>query len=151
MPRRERQYRDLSVPVTSLGFEVGLPEEGTRLDTALRAHFPWRSRAHFQRMVDRGEATVNGEPRKAYHRLRAGDVVAVSIPPPPGAPAKESGEGLAILFEDDALVAIDKPSGVVAHPTGRIRHGTLINRLHARYRRPGAPAAPAGAAKDAAP
>ncbi len=38
------------------------------------------------------------------------------------------------LYEDEALAAIDKPSGMCVHPVGRIRHGTLINKLHARYR-----------------
>jgi 23S rRNA pseudouridine1911/1915/1917 synthase len=137
VPRLERQYRDLSVPVTELAFTVTLPEEGTRLDVALRGHFPWRSREHFQRMLDRGEVTLNGEPRKAAVRLRKGDVVRVRIPVAPDAPAKESGDDLVVLYEDDALVAIDKAAGVVAHPVGRVRHGTLINRLHARYRRTG--------------
>ena len=135
MPRLERQYRDLSVPIREFTFTVNLPEAGTRLDLALRAHFPWRSREHFQGMIDRGDVTVGGIVRKASVRLQEGDRVAVAIPIPADAPEKESADGLVILYEDDALVAIDKPSGVVAHPTGRIRHGTLINRLHARYRR----------------
>jgi 23S rRNA pseudouridine1911/1915/1917 synthase len=137
VPRLERQYRDLSLPVEAFTFTVNLPEVGTRLDLLLRAHFPWRSREHFQRMIDRGEVTVNGAVRKASLRLEKGDEVRVRIPVAPDAPAKESGEGLVVLFEDDALVAIDKAAGVVAHPVGKIRHGTLINRLHARYRRTG--------------
>jgi 23S rRNA pseudouridine1911/1915/1917 synthase len=136
VPRLERRYRDLSRPVTEFTFTVNLPEDGTRLDLLLRAHFPWRSREHFRRMVGRGDVTVNGAARKPSVRLRKGDVVRVRIPVHPDAPERESGEGLAILYEDDALVAIDKPAGIVAHPTGRIRHGTLINFLHARYRRP---------------
>jgi 23S rRNA pseudouridine1911/1915/1917 synthase len=141
LPRLTRQYRDLSRPVTEFAFTVNLPEDGTRLDVALKAHFPWRSREHFQRMIDRGDVVVNGGPRKPSTRLRKGDDVRVRIPVAAGAPARESGDGLVVLHEDDALVAIDKPAGVVAHPTGRIRHGTLINFLHARYRRPGEGAA----------
>jgi 23S rRNA pseudouridine1911/1915/1917 synthase len=89
-------------------------------------------------MIEGGEVTVNGAPRKASTRLRKGDVVRVRVPVAADAPAIESSEGLVVLYEDEALVAVDKPSGVVAHPVGRIRHGTLINRLHARYRRAGA-------------
>ena len=137
MPRLQRQYRDLSVPVEAFTFTVILPEVGRRLDLLLRAHFPWRSREHFQKMIDRGEVTVNGAVRKASLRLEKGDEVVVRIPVAPDAPAKESGEGLVVLYEDEALVAIDKAAGVVAHPVGKIRHGTLINRLHARYRRLG--------------
>ncbi|MCC7138691.1 MAG: RluA family pseudouridine synthase [Planctomycetes bacterium] len=137
MPRLARQYRDLSVPVTAFTFTVNLPEVGARLDALLRAHYPWKSRQHFQRMIDRGDVTLNGEVRKASVRVRKGDQVAVRIPVPADAPERESAEGLVVLYEDEALVAIDKPSGVTAHPVGRIRHGTLINALHARYRRVG--------------
>jgi 23S rRNA pseudouridine1911/1915/1917 synthase len=138
LPRLTRQYLDLSVPVSEFRFTVNLPEEGTRLDVALRRHYPWRSREHFQAMIERGEVLVNGARRKPSLRLRRDDVVRVRVPVSPDAPAKESSEGLVVLYEDDALVAVDKPAGMVAHPTGRIRHGTLINLLHARYRRPGA-------------
>lgn len=141
MPRLARLYRDLSVPVSEFTFRVNLPERGQRLDLVLRTHFPWRSRAHFVRMIGRGEVTVNGAVRKPSTRLAAGDVVRVKVPVAAEAPAKESGEGLVVLYEDEALVAIDKPAGVIAHPVGRIRHGTLINRLHARYRRDGDPSA----------
>jgi 23S rRNA pseudouridine1911/1915/1917 synthase len=141
MPRLSRRYHDLSRPVTEFSFTVNLPESGTRLDVALRAHFPWKSRARFRGLVARGDVRVNGRDAKPSKRLEKGDVVTVAVPVAPGAPEKESADGLVVLHEDDALVAVDKPSGVVAHPTGRIRHGTLINRLHARYRRPGDAAA----------
>ncbi len=141
MPRLTRQYHDLSVPITEFRFIVQLPEDGTRVDVVLRDHYPWRSREHFQGMIDDGGVLVNDARPKSATRLRNGDVVRVRIPVPADAPSKETGEGLHVLYEDDAVVAIDKPSGMVAHPTGRIRHGTLINFLHARYRRPGEGAA----------
>lgn len=141
MPRLTRQYHDLSVPITEFRFTVQLPEDGTRVDVVLRDHYPWRSREHFQGMIDQGDVHVNDLRPKAATRLRSGDVVRVRIPVAEGTPSKESGDHLEVLYEDEALVAIDKPSGVVAHPTGRIRHGTLINFLHARYRRPGEGAA----------
>jgi 23S rRNA pseudouridine1911/1915/1917 synthase len=140
VPRLVRQYRDLSRPITEFVFTTTIPEVGTRLDVALKGHYPWRSREHFQGMIERGDVTVNGGRRKPSTRLRKGDVVRTRIPVHPDAPERESDEGLVVLHEDDTLVAIDKPAGVVAHPTGRIRHGTLINRLHARYRRPEDPA-----------
>jgi ribosomal 50S subunit-recycling heat shock protein len=89
LPRLARQYRDLSRPVTEFAFTVNLPEGGTRLDVALKAHFPWRSREHFQRMIARGDVVVNGGRRKASTRLRKGDDVRVRIPVAAGAPARE--------------------------------------------------------------
>jgi 23S rRNA pseudouridine1911/1915/1917 synthase len=135
MPRLARAYPDLSRPLEAYAFTVNVPEEGARLDLVLRAHYPWRSRTRFQAMLERGDVTVNGAPAKASLRLRRGDRVAVRIPADPAAPAKEPHGDLVVLYEDDAVVAVDKPSGMTVHPVGRIRHGTLINKLHARYRR----------------
>lgn len=135
MPRLERVYADLSRPLGAFTFTVNAPEAGQRLDVLLRAHFPWRSRTRFQAMLERGEVTVGGARAKPSQRVRAGEVVAVELPRDPAAPAQEDGGDLVILYEDEHVVAVDKPSGMTAHPVGRIRHGTLINKLHARYRR----------------
>jgi 23S rRNA pseudouridine1911/1915/1917 synthase len=134
VPWLERRYRDLSVPVREFTFVVNLPEEGRRLDALLRAHYPWKSRTRFQAMLDRGEALLNGRPAKASTRVRKGDVVLVKVPVATGAPEKEDADDLVILHEDEHVVVIDKPSGMAVHPVGRIRHGTLVNKLHARYR-----------------
>ena len=138
MPRLERAYADLSRPLQEYAFTVNLPEVGSRLDLLLRARFPWRSRTQFQGMLERGEVTVDGRQAKASQRLHEGERVAVRIPRDPRAPELEDGSDLVLLYEDESLVAVDKPSGMTVHPVGRIRHGTLINKLHARYRREGA-------------
>ncbi|MFM8981252.1 MAG: RluA family pseudouridine synthase [Planctomycetia bacterium] len=137
MPRLERSYADLARPLGAFTFTVNLPEHGARLDVLLRAHFPWRSRTRFQRMLERGEVTVDGRPAKGSQRVREGQSVAVSLPRDPAAPELEDGSDLVVLYEDERLLAIDKPSGMTVHPVGRIRHGTLINKLHARYPRTG--------------
>ncbi len=137
MPRLERAYADLSRPLGAFTFAVNAPEDGSRLDLLLRAHFPWRSRTRFQRMLERGEVTVDGRQAKGSQRVREGQVVAVSLPRDPTAPEQEDASDLVVLHEDERLLAIDKPSGMTVHPVGRIRHGTLINKLHARYPRTG--------------
>jgi 23S rRNA pseudouridine1911/1915/1917 synthase len=71
--------------------------------------------------------------------VREGQVVAVRVPRDPRAPEVEDGSDLVVLYEDSRLLAIDKPSGMTVHPVGRIRHGTLINKLHARFPRTGRP------------
>lgn len=134
MPHLERTYMDLSRPIREFRFVVDTLEEGTRLDALLRAHYPWRSRAHFQRMLESGDALLNGAPSKPSARVRFGDRVVVRLPRDPTAPERETADDLVFLYEDEHLAAVDKPSGMVAHPSGRIRHGTLINKLHARYR-----------------
>lgn len=134
MPRLDRIYQDLSRPIREFTFVVDALEEGMRLDALVRAHYPWRSRAHFQRMLARGEILLEGHPSKPSGRVKQGMRVVVRLPTDPAAPQRESAHDLVFLYEDDALAAVDKPSGMTVHPTGRIRHGTLINKLHARYR-----------------
>jgi 23S rRNA pseudouridine1911/1915/1917 synthase len=144
MPSLPRVYQDLSRPVREFAFVVDATEAGQRLDNLLKAHYPWRSRAHFQRMLDAGEALLSGRRAKASQRVRVGDRVTVQIPVDPAAPAVESPDGLVFLYDDESLAAIDKPSGMAVHPVGRTRHGTLINKLHALYRSedPGADVVP---------
>jgi len=134
MPRLERQYLDLSRPIREFTFAVEVKEEGTRIDALLRAHYPWHSRTTYRRKVEQGAVLVNGATVKPSVRLKAGDVVVIKVPEDPTAPERECAEDLVILYEDEHLLAVDKPSGMAVHPAGRTRHGTLINKLHARYR-----------------
>jgi len=132
--RLERQYHDLSKPIREFTFVVDALEAGMRLDALLRTHYPWKSRTHYQRIVARGDVLLDDRPSKASVRVKRGMRVVVRLPVDPEAPDQETDDDLVFLYEDDALAAIDKPSGMTVHPTGRIRHGTLINKLHARYR-----------------
>lgn len=134
MPSVQRQYLDLSRPIREFTFAVDAKEDGTRLDALLRAHYPWHSRTFYRRKVERGEVLLNGATAKPSARTRPGDVIVIKLPEDPTAPERESSDDLVILYEDEHLLAVDKPSGLAAHPVGRTRHGTLINKLHARYR-----------------
>ena len=133
-PRLERTYHDLSRPIRAFRFTVDQPESGQRLDTLLRSHYPWHSRTHYRDMLRRGEVLLNGVVAKPSTRAKRGDEVVVSLQVDPETPEQESADDLVILHEDEHLLALDKPSGMACHPVGRIRHGTLINKLHARYR-----------------
>ena len=136
MPRLTRQYQDLSRPLGAFTFTVDAKEEGLRLDALLRQHYPWHSRTFYRRKVERGEVSVNGRKGKPSTKVKLGDEVVIELPRDPTAPDVEEHEDLVILWEDDDLLAVDKPSGMAVHPVGRTRHGTLINKLHARYRDP---------------
>ncbi|MDA1195303.1 MAG: RluA family pseudouridine synthase [Planctomycetota bacterium] len=135
MPRLTRQYLDLSKPLPAFTFTVDIKEAGARLDLLLRGHYPWHSRTFYRAKVERGEVRVNGRTAKPSAKVREGDVVEIELPRDPAVPDREDGGDLVVLYEDEQLVAIDKPSGMAVHPVGRTRHGTLINKLHARYRR----------------
>jgi 23S rRNA pseudouridine1911/1915/1917 synthase len=113
-----------------------------RLDLVLRRHLAdleAATRSEVQRWIERGGVTVNSRSvNRTAARIAAGDIVAVSIPqtvqraPPPIA---ASAANLDILFEDDHLLAVNKPPGVVVHPTHAHATGTVLNALLWRARR----------------
>jgi 23S rRNA pseudouridine1911/1915/1917 synthase len=141
--RKRRVYADLSKPQEDLILEVFLPEDRARLDLFLAGRIAWRSRSRIRRMIERGEVLVDGAvERKPSRRVRRQQRVLVRVPRPEGPlEAENAAVPLVAVHEDPYLLALDKPAGVVCHPVGRIRHGTLVNALHARYRNPADPAA----------
>ena len=99
------------------------------------AGLPGLSRSRLQSWIAAGRVRVNGAViRRPAGRLAAGDELAVELPEPPPPrrrmrPLAAQRLPLAILFEDEHLLALDKPAGLVVHPTGRYRDGTLVNAL----------------------
>jgi 23S rRNA pseudouridine1911/1915/1917 synthase len=117
------------VKVSRHRFEVRGRHEGRRIDAYLAARFTDCSRTYFQRLLKTGEITVNGRPVKPSTSLRYGDVVEGEVAVDrPAAPMPES-IPLDILHEDDDLIAISKPSGLVVHPARGHASGTLVNAL----------------------
>ncbi|MHC4135778.1 MAG: RluA family pseudouridine synthase [Planctomycetota bacterium] len=137
MSRLYRRNRDLSQPLERIELRVDAPDEG-RFDLFLVKRLPWRSRASAQELIDAGRARLNGQPRKAATRLKAGDVVSVDVRRPvPDEPAREP--TVRILYEDEHLMALDKEAGVVVHPVGPHQEGTLLQALHDRAESPELP------------
>ncbi len=113
-----------------LEFTVGPKEEGQRLDRILAARAPDVSRARFQSLIADGHVTVNGSAAtKAKTRLRAGDVVHVELPEPEPAEPEPEEIPLDIIHEDEHLIVLDKPAGMVVHPAPGHPSGTLVNAL----------------------
>jgi 23S rRNA pseudouridine1911/1915/1917 synthase len=101
---------------------------GQRLDRALADALPERSRSEVQRWIKEGRVKVRGEPAKASLKLMAGDVVAIELPDAPQATDLIAEETpLAIVYEDDDLLVVDKPAGMVVHPAPGHSSGTLVN------------------------
>ncbi len=133
-PRKSRVYADLSKPHEDVLLEVYLPDDRARLDRFLAERLRWRSRTKIQAMIEGGEVLVNGAAeRKPARRVLHRDRVLVRVPPQDG-PLGNDGVPIRPIHEDGTLLALDKPAGVVCHPVGKIRAGTLVNALHARYR-----------------
>lgn len=107
--------------------ERSLP--GERLDAWLRIRVPGLSRGAIQRLIEQGNIRVNGKSVKATHAPRAGERVEVEIPEPAPAQALPEEMPLDILYEDDALLVLNKPPGLVVHPASGHETRTLVNAL----------------------
>jgi len=109
---------------------VDAEKTGERLDRFLATTFPETSRARFQALIAEGHVAVEGEPvREARRKLKEGDKVGVHLPA--AKPAEPAAEGieLDIVYEDDDLIVIEKPAGLVVHPSAGHDSGTLVNAL----------------------
>lgn len=105
--------------------EVPPAAVGTRLDRWLAAAIPELSRAKLQELIDAGNVRVDGAARKTSHRLRGGEIVEVAIPPPLPEELEPEPIALKILYEDDPVLVVDKPAGMVVHPGAGQARGTL--------------------------
>jgi 23S rRNA pseudouridine1911/1915/1917 synthase len=109
-------------------------EQGSqRLDHFLQLHCPDYSRSRLQAWIKDGRVLINGRPQRPSHLLREGDLIEVN--PAPLAPLTATPEDipLTVLYEDDDMVAIDKPAGMVVHAGAGVRSGTLVNALLHRF------------------
>ena len=119
------------VPMSSrtevLTIEHSLPAE--RLDIYLRGKFPSVSRGAIQRLIAEGHVRVNGRTIKPTHKPRAGEEVEVHWPAARPAEAQPEPMALEILFEDEALLVLNKQPGLVVHPAAGHEEHTLVNAL----------------------
>jgi 23S rRNA pseudouridine1911/1915/1917 synthase len=111
------------------------------LDRTLERALPEVTRSRIKRWVELGLVSVEGERVKAGYRLREGDAVSVEIPPEPAITPAPEAVPLTVVHEDDALLVVDKPAGMVVHPGAGRPGGTLVNALLGR----GTPLSPLGA------
>src|SRR5258708_20122162 len=107
--------------------ERSLP--GERLDAWLRFKLPGLSRGAIQRLIEEGHLRVNGKSIKPTHTPRAGEQVEVEIPEPKAAQALPEPIPLEILYEDEVLLVLNKPPGLVVHPASGHERNTLVNAL----------------------
>jgi 23S rRNA pseudouridine1911/1915/1917 synthase len=109
---------------------VAEEEAGGRLDRVLAAHLTALSRTRLKALVLAGHVAIGGRTiRDPGHRVNAGDRLTVMVPPPEEAAPQAEAIPLAIVHEDDDLIVIDKPKGLVVHPAAGNRTGTLVNAL----------------------
>ena len=114
--------------MATLRFSVADADAGLRLDAALAARREIPSRALAGKLLKRGAVLVDGSVRPKSHRLEAGAVVEVELPEPaPGLTAEPV--SVAVLYEDEHIVVVDKPAGLPVHPGAGEQRATLASQL----------------------
>ena len=101
----------------------------SRLDQYLAGLDLGLTRSRLRQLIDGGDVLVNGSPAKPAHRVRPGDRVLVSVPPPRPSVAVAQDIPLTVVYQDVDLVVVDKPAGLAAHPGPGHPDRTLVNGL----------------------
>ena len=118
---------------TAVEHAVAEDQADMRVDAILAVMLPWRSRQQLAGFVAEGAVTVGGKRVKKSRRLRPGEVVRIELPG-----AQEDLDALralplSLLYEDEDLVVVDKPSGIAVHPSAGVHSVNLLRRLQLRY------------------
>ncbi|PEN14634.1 pseudouridine synthase [Longibacter salinarum] len=113
----------------SVEVTVAEDEGGARLDKYLTQFYPEASRTKVQRSIKKGHVKVNGDDASKSYRVEAGDKIVFRLIRKPPMEATPEDIPLDIVYEDDDLLVVNKPAGMVVHPAPGHRSGTLVNAL----------------------
>ena len=113
----------------SLHLSVSAGNEGERLDAFLASHIEGWSRARLQRLIEEADVLVNGHTVKSSYKLHLNDEIEVELTPPPSTSFAPENIPLDVIYEDDELIVVNKPAGIVVHPAAGVMSGTLANAL----------------------
>lgn len=112
--------------------ELEVPQEarGNRLDAWLATRLPEISRSRIQQLLSTGEISLDGKSSpRANYRLRGGERIQVNLPQPVPLEVKAEPISLDILYEDNDIIVVNKPQGMIVHPAPGNMQGTLVNAL----------------------
>ena len=112
-----------------LEFLVDSNHQTIRLDVFLSENQTEFSRSHLKRLIELGHASVNGSQAQAKYRIKTGDRIVLIIYPPSKSGIDAESIPLKIIYEDEAMLVVDKPAGMVVHPAPGHAKGTLVNAL----------------------
>ncbi|MCM8899677.1 RluA family pseudouridine synthase [Caldicoprobacter algeriensis] len=113
----------------TLRFEIAQADDKKRIDVFLTEKIPEHSRSYIQKLIKDGLVLVNGEKVKPNFKVKSGCIIDVTIPPPQEISLQPEPLELDIVYEDDDIVVVNKPQGMVVHPAPGNYSGTLVNAL----------------------
>lgn len=108
-------------------YQIGLDEDDERLDKWIAGALPDLSRSYIQKCIKENNVFVNQKPQKASYRLKVDDEIRFYIPEAVEPAIEAENIPLAILYEDEDMLVVDKPKGMVVHPAPGHYSGTLVN------------------------
>lgn len=126
---RTHEAEEFAPETETLTLRVAPEDAGARLDAYLAAHITDWSRTRIQRLIEDDEVLIGGRTSKPSYKLRAGDVIEAELTPPPTVSFAPEDIAVEIVYEDDDLVVVNKPAGLVVHPAAGVQSGTLANAL----------------------
>jgi 23S rRNA pseudouridine1911/1915/1917 synthase len=114
---------------TDLSFTIEADQAGIRLDVYLASQIQGWSRARLQRLIENEDVLVNSKPSKPSYKLHEHDKIEVELIAPAGEFFTPENIPIEIVYEDETLVVVNKPAGMVVHPAAGTSSGTLANAL----------------------
>lgn len=127
---------EISMPeAEELAFRADAAEAGSRLDVFLTAKMNGQTRSYIRKLIEEGHVLTPGTDSgpvpvgKAGLKLKEGQMIYVLLPPPDDLKAEPENIPLDILYEDDDVIVVNKPKGMVVHPAAGHMTGTLVNAL----------------------
>jgi 23S rRNA pseudouridine1911/1915/1917 synthase len=113
----------------NLQFVISLDDCGKRLDVFAAEKAVGITRTRIAALIENGSILLNGKPTSKNHKLTVGQLVEISLPEPVDCTAQPQEIPLDIMFEDDDIIVVNKPKGIVVHPAPGNANGTLVNAL----------------------
>ena len=104
-------------------------DAGLRLDKCIAVNHPEVSRSYVQKLIESGGAWINGNTGRSKDFVKVGDEIKVLIPAPEGLEIEAEDIPLNVVYEDDDVIVVNKPKGMVVHPAAGHYTGTLVNGL----------------------
>ena len=111
--------------------ELIVKESGIRLDAYITNNIDELSRSMAQKLIKSGNILVNNKLQKESYKVQKNDIITIEIPEPEGGSLKKQNIPLDIIYEDNDILVVNKPKGMVVHPGNGNPDGTLVNAIMA--------------------
>ena len=111
--------------------KIVVESENMRLDAYLVSKYKDLSRAMIQKLIEQGNILVNGKEKKFSYKVQIGDIIEVNIPKPKEINLKAENIPIDVVYEDNDIIVVNKPKGMVVHPANGNPDGTLVNAIMA--------------------